>query len=98
MVFRMKTAADEERAEDWHKRHCNDCRSHHRKCFRECERMEELPFHSSECKDRDESEDDDRHRKENWAPHERRGPQRDLSDLAAILPMFLEMLLGMPEN
>ena len=73
MVFRMKTAADQESAEDRHKRHGDDRRSHHRKCFRECERMEELAFHPGERKDRNESEDDDRHREENRPADKRRG-------------------------
>ncbi|MCG3777746.1 MAG: hypothetical protein JW388_0440 [Nitrospira sp.] len=68
-VFGMERAAHKQGAQHGHHRDRQQRGSDHRKCFCEGERMKQFPFLSREREHRHESEDDDRHRKENGAAH-----------------------------
>ena len=60
--------------------------------------MKELPFHSCQRKDRNESQNDDGHREKNRTADEARGIQGDFADFRSILPMFMGVLLGMAKH
>ena len=68
----MKFAAKQVSAEYGDKRDGDDCGADHRERFGEGQRMKELAFLPREREDRDEGEDDDRHREEDGTPDELR--------------------------
>ena len=79
-LLRVELSAQQQSAKHRDQRHRNDHRAGHRKRFCESQRMKQLSFFSGERENRNEREDDDGHRKEDWPPHQTSRFQHGLPD------------------
>src|SRR6185369_10812478 len=69
IFFAMNLAAKQQRAEDWNERYCHHGGAGHRGGLSECQRVKEFALLAGQSKNRNESEQNDRHREEDGPAH-----------------------------
>src|SRR5947207_7883203 len=90
-LLSVKLASQQKRAEHGYERNRDDCCAHHGEGLGECQRMKEFSFFAGEGENRNEGEDYDRHRKEDWTPYQPGRFQNRLPNQLAIFRINLAL-------